>query len=1039
MAKRSAPSRKTVTALFCDVTGSTALGEQLDPESLREVIHQYFADMRSVIERHGGTVEKFIGDAVMAVFGVPKVHEDDALRAVRAAADMQGALVAANERFDRDFGVRIQARIGVNTGEVIAGDPTEEGSSFVSGDAVNVAARLEQAAEPGEVLLGETTYRLVRAAVIAQEMPPLTAKGKSEPLSAYRLVVVEAAGQMLPRRFDVPLIGRDTELQSLLDAFDDVVRSQTCRMATLIGDAGLGKSRLAHELSGRVGDRARVLRGRCLPYGEGITFFPLTEILQDAAGIEGDVPEAARAKIAALLPDDAALADRLAGILGVEASSGSIQETFLATRRFLETLAVAAPLVVIIDDIQWAEETFLDLLQYLAAFVGGRPVFILCLARPQLLEEHPDWSEVGGVIRLQPIDQRSSEELVANFLGDIDSSRDVARTIVLSAGGNPLFVEEMLRMLVDDGVLSREGSRWVVTGDLAAARAPETVQAVIAARLDRLPADELKTLQYASVVGEVFWWGAVVALEDEATAVDVGRKLQALARKDLLRPDPSTFFSEDAFRFGHLLIRDVAYEGLPKKTRADLHERFAGWVADRAAERSAEFDEIIGFHLESAHRYLTEVAPRDDRLETLAVAAAQRLQAAGRRSSDRGDMPAASNLLSRATKLAPSGHPDRLTLLLDYADALTHSGRWREAEEVFSRAIEEARLADAPTVEWRAKTRILWLRMHVSSDVNHVQAIERTQPAVEYFQATGDDVGLAMSLEFLGQVRFWAGECAAAIGYFRRAEEHAKRGGAARYEVQARHAISLALAQGLTPAKEVIAELESMLREREGDRVLLFKVQRFLAMMHAVGGDFDRARFFARRGIEMARELGMDVALAGGNLRDAATVATLEGDLEGAESYLREAVEILQRIGDKGHLDSVAPALALVLLKTSGREEEALEMVALADGALENDVDAQVIRLSAKAIALSRLGELEEALLVARHAVARASATEYAFLRAQSQEALAEVLRKAGRASEAAEALERAIGEHDAKGNIVSAEAARRALVELRAAADVSE
>ena len=1039
MAMRSAPSRKTVTALFCDVTGSTALGEQLDPESLREVLHQYFADMRSVIERHGGTVEKFIGDAVMAVFGVPKVHEDDALRAVRAAADMQGALVAANERFDRDFGVRIQARIGVNTGEVIAGDPTEEGSSFVSGDAVNVAARLEQAAEPGEVLLGETTYRLVRAAVIAEEMPPLTAKGKSETLLAYRLVVVEAAGQMLPRRFDVPLVGRDTELQSLLDAFDDVVQGPKCRMATLVGDAGLGKSRLAHELSSRIGDRARVLRGRCLPYGEGITFFPLTEILQDAAGIEGDAPEAARAKIAALLPDDAALADRLVGILGVEASSGSIQETFLATRRFLETLAAATPLVVIIDDIQWAEETLLNLLQYLAAFVGGRPVFILCLARPQLLEEHPDWSEVGGVIRLQPIDPQSSEELVANFLGDIDSSRDVANTIVLSAGGNPLFVEEMLRMLVDDGLLSRDGSRWVVTGNLASAHAPETVQAVIAARLDRLPADELKTLQYASVIGEVFWWGAVGALVDDATAFDVGRRLQALARKDLVRADPSTFFSEDAFRFGHLLIRDVAYEGLPKKTRADLHERFAGWVAERAAERSAEFDEIIGFHLETAHRYLTEVAPRDERLEALAVAAAQRLRTAGRRSSDRGDMPAASNLLSRATTLTPLEHPDRLTLLLDYADALNYSGRWREAEDVFSRAVEDAHRADAPAIEWRAKMRILWLHMHVASDLNHAKALERTQPALEYFEKTGDHAGLAMCLDFIGDVRFWQGECAAAIGIYRQAEEHAKRGGAVRNATKTRHSICLALTQGLTPAKEVIAELESMLREHEGDRVLLFKTQRFLAMMHAFGGDFDRARVFARQGIEMARELGMDVDLAGGNLRDAATVATLEGDLDRAESYLREGVEILQRIGDRGHLDSVAPALALVLLKTRGREREALEVAALADGVLENDEDAQVLRLSAKAIALGRLGELEEALTLALDAVARASSTEYVLLRAQSQEALAEVHQSAGNFAEAAEALERAIGEHESKGNIVSAEAARRTLVELRAAADVSE
>jgi len=296
-----------------------------------------------------------------------------------------------------------------------------------------------------------------------------------------------------------------------------------------------------------------------------------------------------------------------------------------------------------------------------------------------------------------------------------------------------------------------------------------------------------------------------------------------------------------------------------------------------------------------------------------------------------------------------------------------------------------------------------------------------------------------MALEFIGDIRFWQGECEASIAYYRRAEDHATRAGARRYEVAARHSICLALTQGLTPADDVIAELESMLREHTGDRVFLFKTQRFLAMMHAFGGRFDRARVYAGHAIETARELGMDVDLAGGSLRDAATVATLEGDLDLAERYLREAVEILQRIGDRGHLDSVAPALALVLLHASGREPEALEIAGLADGVLENDVDAQVLMRSAKAIALSRLGQMEEAMAFAQDAVARAWSTEYALLRAQSQEALAEVLRRAGRAAEAAEALERAIGVHVAKGNIVSAEGDRRALAALRASADVPE
>ena len=1029
-------TRKTVTMLFCDVTGSTALGEQLDPESLRGVIQQYFAEMRAVIERHGGTVEKFIGDAVMAVFGVPHVHEDDALRAVRAAADMQGALSAANEGFERDFGVRIQARIGVNTGEVLAGDPSEEGSSFVSGDAVNVAARLEQAAEPGDVLLGEATYRLVRAAVIAKEIPPLSAKGKSEPLVAYRLVVVEAAGQMLPRRFDVPLVGRESELRMLLDGFEEAVNGPACTIVTLIGEAGLGKSRLAHELSTLVGNRARVLRGRCLPYGEGITFYPLTEILQDAAAIASDdSPDAARAKIAALLPpDDPSLADRLAGLLGATAASGSIQETFLATRRLLESLAAQSPVVAIFDDIQWGEETFLDLLQYLAGFVVGRPLFILCLARPQLLEERSDWSEVGPTIRLQPVDPGSTEVIVANLLGDADTSRGVAETIARSAAGNPLFVEEMLRMLVDDGFLTRHGSEWVVTGDVAAVPAPDTVQAVIAARLDRLPAAELALLQHASVIGEVFWWDALNTLVDQGSPADVGRRLQALVRKDLIRPDPSKTFSEDAFRFGHLLIRDVAYDGLPKKARADMHARFAAWIEERTAGRTAEFEDIVGFHLEQAHRYLREVAPRDERVGRLAIDAAERLGRAGRRSSERGDAPAAINLLNRAMELTPQGESSHLALRFELCEALFYGGRWTDLGERFSRTVEEARELGDRAIEWRARVRSLWLTMHQTTLLKHAEAVPLAEEAAAALEAIGDDQGLAMALNFIGDVYFWLGDCPKALTLYRPALDHALRAQARGLQGEIRGSIMVALVEGTTPVVDVIAELESIMHANEDDRALHVKTHRLLGHVYGMLGQFGRAHEYTQKGIETARELGMDVDLAGGNLRAAADLMMLEGDLATGEAYLREAVDILTKIGDQGHLDSVAPDLALLILKSAGRAREALEIVAIADSALDGDVDAQVRARSAKAIACARLGRIDEAEALGRDAVERAWSTDYLNLRALSAEALAEVLWLGGRMVEAEESMQRAIEAREAKGNIVEAEADRKRLAELRSA-----
>jgi class 3 adenylate cyclase len=344
--------RKTVTVLFCDVSGSTAMGERLDPESMRRVIARYFDVMREAIERHGGTVEKFIGDAVMAVFGIPVVHEDDALRAVRAATDMRESLARLNDELERDWGVRIESRIGVNTGEVVTG----EGDSLATGDAVNVAARLEQGAAPGETLLGESTHRLVRAAITAEPVKPLAAKGKSEPVAAFRLEGLVEGAEFIPRRLDSPLVGRENELAQLQRAFNHAVSERVAYLFTLLGPAGIGKSRLVRELYDRVD--ATPLAGRCLPYGEGITYWPLGEI--ESLSTEIDF-EANRDEIA------------------------------LQARRILERLARAQPLLVVFDDLQWAEPTFLDLIDHVADLARDAPMLLVCVARPELLDVRPSW------------------------------------------------------------------------------------------------------------------------------------------------------------------------------------------------------------------------------------------------------------------------------------------------------------------------------------------------------------------------------------------------------------------------------------------------------------------------------------------------------------------------------------------------------------------------------------------------------------------------------------------------------------------------
>ena len=609
--ERPSEVRKVVTIVFADVTGSTALGERLDPEALRRVMGRYFDEMSAVIERHGGTVEKFIGDAVMAVFGIPQLHEDDALRAVRAADGMRTALDTLNHDLERDHGVGLAARIGVNTGEVVAGDPSG-GQRLVTGDAVNVAARLEQAAAPGEILLGESTHRLVKDAVEVTPVEPLDLKGKAEPVRASRLDVVleDTAGHA--RHLDSAMVGRHKELEMLDHALDRVVTERTSHLFTLLGPAGVGKSRLVWEFVGP-GTEATVLRGRCLSYGEGITYFPLVEIVQEAAGVgRTDDLATARSKLATLA-EGAEDRDRIVALVAGLLSWGepvAAEDGQWGVRKLLEHLAHERPLVCVFDDIHWAEPNFLELVEHLADWTRDAPLLLLCVARPELLELRPDWG--GGkmnatTILLEPLAGDEVSHLVDNLLGRADIPATARARILEAAEGNPLFVEEMLGMLIDDGLLRFEDGAWRAVEDLAHVTVPPTIQLLLAARLDRLDAEERAVIERGAVEGKVFHAGAVTTLTPEGLRPQVPTRLLALARKELIRPDRAEFAGEDAFRFRHLLIRDAAYRAMPKEQRADLHQRFAEWLEGAAGERLAEYEEILGYHLEQAYRYRAEL------------------------------------------------------------------------------------------------------------------------------------------------------------------------------------------------------------------------------------------------------------------------------------------------------------------------------------------------------------------------------------------------------------------------------------------------
>jgi class 3 adenylate cyclase len=500
--------RKTVTALFCDLVGSTTLAEQHDPEVLKPLLQRYFEEMRTAIERHGGTVEKFIGDAIVAVFGMPRVHEDDALRAVRAAVEMR-------ERFasPADGPVGLAGRIGITTGEVLVAGPEQP----LIGDTMNTAARLQAAAEPGEILIGEPTYRLVQDAVVAETVEPLTLKGKADPVPAYRLVQVASLSPMRTRRLDAPMVGRAREGALLEQAFERTVSDRACQLFTVLGAAGAGKSRLVEEFLSSL-DGADVMRGRCLPYGEGITYFPVAEAMKEALGLadfddESSVREAIHAAVAGEDHADAITAN-LAKLLGA-GEGGAAEETFWAIRRFLEVWGRARPVVVVFGDIHWGESTFLDLVEHVADWSRDASILLLCMARPDLLDVRPTWA--GGktnatTISLAPLSDRECVELIDHLLGSSGLPEDVRDRITAVAEGNPLFVEEMLRMMIDDGLLARDGDRWVAAEALEEVTVPPTISALLSTRLDRLLDDERALLERAAICGKEFHRGAVVEM-----------------------------------------------------------------------------------------------------------------------------------------------------------------------------------------------------------------------------------------------------------------------------------------------------------------------------------------------------------------------------------------------------------------------------------------------------------------------------------------------------------------------------------------------
>ena len=1021
--------RKVLTVVFCDLKDSTVLGERLDPEALGEVLDLYFTAMTRVLKRHGGSIEKFIGDAIVAAFGIPVLHEDDALRAVRAAVEMRDALVRLNRQLETAYGVTLVTRTGVHTGEVVVRQAAG-GNQVLTGDTMNTTARLEQNAGASEILIGEPTYRLVRGAVEVEAVEPLTLKGKEATVVAYRLRAV-VGDEQAARRHLAPFVGRDHELADLVAQFERAADERRCLLATVLGEAGVGKSRLVRALIDTIGPDATVLRGRCLPYGESITFWPLLAIVRDACGID-ELDSEAQARVESLTGDPE-VARRVASALGWSDEDLPVAELFWGIREFLESVAQAGPVVVVIDDVHWAAPTLLELIEHLLERVTDRTILVVCTARPTMLDTHPTWSEGPDATRLSlgRLPDEVSRRLIANMTGGLEMPPAVTARILEASEGNPLFVEQLVSMLIDRGLLVQSAGRWFAAADLARLEVPPSIHALLSARLDELEAGERLVVNPASVIGLEFSSDTVLEIVPETARAEAPDRLESLVAKHLVREE-HTPDEENDYRFDHLLIRDAAYAGVLKRTRADLHERVADWF-DASTGRS-EREEVIGYHLEQATLYRSQLGPIDAQGRALATRASEMLATAGRRAFARGDLPAAIDLLRRGRGTLPSEDPARIQLVPELAEALLESGEFEAARQVL--ATGDSAAEDPLSQCSAARGRLVRLLVDFYSDNQEgwaARAEAEVERAIPLFEASRQTVGLATAWRVRYGAQISALQYEVAEGSAEHVVRYAEEADDIRQQRRGSVAYALAVLHGPMPVRRGISVIGELIQSVEGDRSTQAVMMLFLSQLLAMDSRIDEAREEYRRAKVLFDELG-DSVLAASTSTDAALVEVMAGDLDEAEALLRRDDADLQALGESSLRSSVLGLLAHVLVRKDEIEDAERAAREAASLASPDDLDAQVDWRSTLARCLAARGDFDGAIPFSGEAVALTDGTTAPIRRAGALTDSAIVLAAAGRAAEAADAATAALEIQDAKGNLVGADEVRRLLASISAA-----
>jgi class 3 adenylate cyclase/tetratricopeptide (TPR) repeat protein len=988
--------RKTVTIVFCDLVGSTTLGERLDPEVLHAVIGRYGAEMRRVVELHGGRVEKFIGDAVMVVFGVPVLHEDDALRAVRAALEMRTALEALNRELDGEYGIELAVRIGVHTGEVIA-DEAAVDQSLVAGDAVNAAARLEAAAPAGAVLVGPETRRLVEGRVRMRRHGDLLLRGKT---GTMRTWTVEGLAQRpsLRDRKRAGMVGRRRELATLHRRFGRAVSARRCVVTTVAGPAGIGKSRLARAFVADVGQGARLLVGRALPYGEGITYWPLKELVDDLGGVAG-----LRRAMAGDEQDELA-GEIVAAAIGQASSTAAPPDVQWAARLVLERLARREPLIVFLDDIQWADPPLLDLIEYLARYLTGAPVAVVCLARDELFERRPAWPTAfgrGSTLRLRPLSDTDSARLLRGLAGR--KAAALRRYELLAAAeGNPLYLEHLVAMRTDDPAVAT----------------PPTIQALLAARIDRLSGPERRVIEAASVEGRGFHRGVLAALLADQPGLDIDAALHDLERRELVQPAAGVFAGDRGYRFSHLLVRDAAYELIPKRRRAQLHVGFAEWLRSGATDRP-EVDEIIGYHLEQAYAYRRQLGRADGKAHReLAAAASTHLSGAGRRARGAGDRSAAVSLLQRAAALRHVDDPDRPALLIDLGSVLREEGRFDTARAALAEArrLSVARADEA--LQARARVEQWLTQFLVDPDAVARQASRYGGRVSRALEQAGDHSGLGRLWHLRALLAWIRAQVGDASECWRRAAVEAALDGDTSTLSDALGWGASALVQGPTPVDDAFVRCTEIRTRMAGDPWAAAQVDHQIAALWGMRGDFDRA--FALLDSANAVLAGFTPTVDAAVSHPEVQVSLLAGNPARAERHLRAGRRQLTAMGERAVLASTEGFLALVVL-AQGRVDEADRLARrAAQLTTEDDISPQVLWRRVRAAVLAERGRIAEAERMAREAVGLADRTDCLNDRAAALEDLAHVLELGGRVDDAREARMAALEVYRRKGTVVS-------------------